>query len=325
MDKKIKRVFAEQKESLSAVPAGADVLAARAAWLARLGAMRRLSRLTVEAYERDSRQFLTFLAEHRGEAVSFAVLRNVEISDLRSFLSRRRTQGFHIRSVSRLLSGLRSFFSYLEREDLADIAAAKLIRAPRRGKTLPKPLDLAAAARLTEKQSFAEAEPWIAARNAAVLTLLYGCGLRIAEALGLTAAAIAESGQKSLYIKGKGGKTRLVPLLPVVCAAVAEYKRLCPYPLTAENSLFRGARGGPLSPVIIQRAVKALRAALNLPDSATPHALRHSFATHLLARGGDLRMIQELLGHESLAATQIYTQVDGQRLMDIYKKAHPRA
>jgi len=312
-------------ESLMAIPAESALLAARQGWLARLSGLRRLSALTIEAYERDSRQFLIFLSGHYAQAVSLAHLQALEISDLRSFLSRRRSEGLGVRSVARLLSGLRSFFHYLEREGLANISAGGLIRAPRRPKTLPRPLSPAAAARLTERQSFSDEEPWIAARNAAVCCLLYGCGLRISEALGLQAGALGAAGQKSLYITGKGGKTRLVPLLPVVAEAVAAYKSLCPYLLPDAGPLFRGARGGPLSPAMIQRAIKQLRAAFSLPATATPHALRHSFATHLLAGGGDLRMIQELLGHADLAATQIYTEVEGARLMEIYNKAHPRA
>jgi len=333
MSKQITETEAAAPETalLAAIPAAADVLAARQAWLARLSGLRRLSPLTVEAYERDSRQFLYFLSAHYAQAVSLAQLQALELSDLRSFLSRRRSEGLGVRSVGRLLSGLRSFFKYLEREGLANISAAGLIRSPRKGRTLPHPLAPEAAAQLTERQAFSDEEPWIAARNAAVFSLLYGCGLRISEALGLKAGAIGAAGaggqitQKSLYITGKGGKTRLVPLLPVVAEAVAAYKKLCPYPLPEDGPLFRGARGGRLSPAIIQRAIKGLRAAYHLPDSATPHALRHSFATHLLAGGGDLRMIQELLGHADLAATQIYTQVDGARLMEIYNKAHPRA
>ncbi|KAA6406229.1 recombinase XerC [Candidatus Tokpelaia sp.] len=315
----------DRQETLSSIPAQAEVLAARRNWLAVLAAVRRFSPLTVAAYERDSRQFLNFLAEYKGEAVSLAGLQAVAITDLRAFLSWRRNNGAGIRSVGRGLAGLRSFFKFLERQGLAGSAAVKIIRSPRRPKTLPKPLTEAAAARLMQPDAWSEEEPWVAARNMAVMLLLYGCGLRIAEALSLTSNAIAANGQKSLYITGKGGKTRLVPLLPIIAEAVAQYKKLCPYVLEGETLLFRGVRGGRLAPAIIQRGVKQLRAALGLGPTATPHALRHSFATHLLARGGDLRMIQELLGHAGLATTQIYTQVEGERLLDIYKKAFPRA
>lgn len=311
--------------SLFVVPAQADVLAARRDWLSVLANIRRFSPLTVEAYERDSRQFLVFLAGYKGAPVSFAVLQAVEIADLRAFLSHRRRGGAGARAVSRGLAGLRSFLRFLERAGLAKMPAAKIIRAPRKPKTLPKPLTVAAATELAGVKAWADKEPWVAARNAAIMALLYGCGLRIAEALALKSNAIAASGQKSLYITGKGGKMRLVPLLPAVTEAVAAYKKLCPYRPEGDSLLFRGARGGALSPAVIQRSVQALRAAYALGSAATPHALRHSFATHLLARGGDLRMIQELLGHAALSTTQIYTQVEGERLLDIYKKAFPRA
>ena len=189
----------------------------------------------------------------------------------------------------------------------------------------PKPLTAADARRVVDaEEQFAE-EPWIAARDAAVLTLLYGCGLRISEALGLTGADLADAAGSALRVTGKGGKTRLVPVLPQVLQSIAEYRRLCPYHLDADAPLFRGARGGPLNPAIVQRGMRKLRSALNLPDTATPHALRHSFATHLLGRGGDLRTIQELLGHASLSTTQIYTGVDTTRLLEVYEAAHPRA
>ncbi len=190
---------------------------------------------------------------------------------------------------------------------------------------LPKPLTAADARRVASNQQQLAEEPWVAARNAAVLALLYGSGLRIGEALGLTGAELSNLAGGTLRITGKGGKTRVVPVLPVVAQAVAEYRRLCPYDLSREKPLFRGVRGGALQPAIIQREMKKMRSALNLPETATPHALRHSFATHLLNRGGDLRVIQELLGHASLSTTQIYTAVDTTRLMEIYEKAHPRA
>lgn len=325
MEKSALSFTEETQPVLFAVPAQADVLAARSAWLEALRHTRRLSPLTAEAYERDSRQFLVFLAEYRGEKVSLPLLRNVEITDFRAFLSSRRREGAGARSLGRGLAGLRSFFKYLEREGLAESHAVAVMRSPRQPKTLPKPLSVAGATALTETETWADLQPWIAARNAAVLTLLYGCGLRISEALSLKSDAIAASGQQSLYVTGKGGKTRLVPLLPIVKQAVAHYKKLCPYILEGEALLFRGARGGALSAALVQRAVRHMRAALGLSASATPHALRHSFATHLLARGADLRMIQELLGHAGLSATQIYTQVEGERMLEIYKKAFPRA
>ena len=198
------------------------------------------------------------------------------------------------------------------------------MRSPKQPKSLPKPLSDVQALAVASHEAQLNEEPWIAARDAAVLSLLYGSGLRISEALGLTAADFP-AGATSLRIAGKGGKTRIVPLIPVVGEAVATYRKLCPYRPAADEPLFRGARGGPLQPAIIQRAMQALRGALGLPETATPHALRHSFATHLLAGGGDLRTIQELLGHASLSTTQVYTGVDSARLLDVYDRAHPRS
>jgi len=314
----------EQDFSLP-VPAEADVMAARQAWLQSLSGIRRLSSLTVEAYERDTRQFLHFLAEHLGKAPCLADFRTLAVADLRSFLAARRRSGIGARSLGRGLAGLRSFFRFLSRQNLVEIPAAYAIRSPRQPKLLPKPLGIADAGKIVDLKTQFEEEPWIAARNAAVLMLLYGCGLRISEALSLKGKDLATPAQMSLYVLGKGKRTRLVPLIRAVNDAVSIYREKCPYQLTPEGPLFRGARGGALQPAIIQRAVQGLRSALGLPDTATPHALRHSFATHLLVRGGDLRTIQELLGHASLSTTQIYTDVDSERLLDIYEQAHPRA
>jgi integrase/recombinase XerC len=221
------------------------------------------------------------------------------------------------------LAGIRSLLRFLEKQGLANAAGAVALRAPRQPKSLPKPLTASDARRVASLGGQLAEEPWIAARNAAVFALLYGSGLRISEALGIVAGDLPGPGV--LRIAGKGGKTRLTPVLPIVQKAVAEYRRLCPYHLDAEKPLFRGARGGPLNPRLVQRLMETLRARLNLPETATPHALRHSFATHLLANGGDLRSIQALLGHASLSTTQIYTGVDAARLLDIYDAAHPRA
>ncbi len=246
-------------------------------------------------------------------------------ADLRAYLAWRRSSGAGARTLGRGLAGVRSFLRFLERRGLANAAGAAALRAPKQPKSLPKPLTAADAKRVVSSGEQLAEEPWIAARNAAVLTLLYGSGLRISEALGLSGAELTGSGDSVLRVTGKGGKTRLVPVLPVALQAVAEYRRLCPYHLAPEGLLFRGARGGPLNPAIVQREMQKLRSALNLPPTATPHALRHSFATHLLGRGGDLRTIQELLGHASLSTTQIYTGVDTARLLEIYEAAHPRA
>lgn len=296
-------------------------------WLQRLGTERRLSPHTLEAYGRDLRQFLEFLPDHLGQAPDIGALDRLKPLDLRAFLSRRRAQGAGSRTLLRQLAALRSFARHLARDGLIDASAFVALRGPRMKRSLPRPVTPASARALTDADSRAgdERAQWILARDAAVLTLLYGCGLRISEALSIRREDAPRPGDGRLTIKGKGGKARMVPVLPQVEAAIAEYLALCPYALPAAGPLFVGARGGPLSARIIQLAVAGLRGALGLPPSATPHALRHSFATHLLARGGDLRAIQELLGHASLSTTQVYTQVDGARLMAAYKAAHPRA
>ncbi len=305
------------------VNAASDVLAEKQRWLAQLAHERRLSVKTVEAYERDLRQFLTFLTGHVGGPVRLADLADLKPMDMRAFLAERRREGAGARTLGRGLAGIRSFLRHLEKRGLANAAGVFAMRAPKQPKSLPKPLSADAALRVVDAAEQLASEPWIAARDAAVLTLLYGCGLRISEALGLCRRDFETA--DSLRITGKGGKTRLVPLLPAALEAVDEYLRLCPFQQGPDEPLFRGARGGPLQPAIVQKQMRLMRGALGLPDSATPHALRHSFATHLLAGGGDLRTIQELLGHASLSTTQVYTGVDSARLLEIYDRAHPRA
>ncbi|NVD40951.1 tyrosine recombinase XerC [Ensifer sp. HO-A22] len=301
-----------------------DLLAERQRWLQGLLQERRLSDNTVEAYERDTRQFLTFLTGHLAGPPRLSDISTLRPADLRGFLAQRRKGGAGARTLGRGLAGLRSFLRYLERSGLANAAGAAAVRSPKQPKSLPKPLtDREALNVVTTEAQLAE-EPWVAARNAAVLTLLYGCGLRISEALDLTPGDFAGT-PTSLRITGKGGKTRIVPLMAVARDAVATYLKLCPYHAGADEPVFRGTRGAKLQPAIIQREMQKLRGALGLPDTATPHALRHSFATHLLAGGGDLRTIQELLGHASLSTTQVYTGVDSTRLLEIYDRAHPRA
>ena len=278
---------------------------------------------TVEAYSRDVEQFLMFLTVHLGGAPGLAELGELRIADLRAFMAARRNDGAGSRTVARGLAGIRSLVHFLEREGEVNGAIFTAVRAPRAGRSLPRPLPAPAAREMVDADSALDEEPWIASRYTAVLTLLYGCGLRISEALTL-ARADAPS-DSALRVIGKGGKERVVPVLPVVAAAIAEYLRLCPYHTPPGGPLFVGARGERLNPRIVQRAMAGLRGALGLPASATPHALRHSFATHLLAAGGDLRMIQELLGHASLSTTQVYTEVDPTRLLEAYTKAHPRA
>jgi integrase/recombinase XerC len=296
----------------------------RQAWLAALAGERRLSANTLDAYERDTRQFLAFLTGHLAAPASLKDIGNLRPADLRGFLAARRRDGAGARTLGRGLAGLRSFLRHLERKGLANSAGATAVRSPKQPKSLPKPLSDRQAIAVVDAHEQLADEPWIRARNAAVLALLYGCGLRISEALALTKADFAGS-PTSLRITGKGGKTRIVPLIAPARAGVEDYIKLCPFPLGDDGPLFRGARGGALQPAIIQREMQKMRGALGLPDSATPHALRHSFATHLLAGGGDLRTIQELLGHASLSTTQVYTGVDSARLLEIYDRAHPRA
>ena len=301
-----------------------QLLSARKDWLEQLQKTRRVAKLTVEAYERDSRQFLSFLCQHLGHIPDISDLSGLRVADMRSFLAYRRNMGVGSRSLGRGLAGIRSFFNFLTRAGLADVPAARIVRTPKQPKSLPKPLNIADALHIVDKKTQLDDEPWVASRNAAILTLCYGCGLRISEALSLTPADFSDKNATSIYVTGKGGKTRLVPVIPAVHESIDDYLSCCPFILPPDQPLFRGVRGGKLQRAVVERAVQQLRSSLGLPDSVTPHALRHSFATHLLSRGGDLRTIQELLGHASLSTTQIYTGVDTDRLMEVYKKAHPR-
>ncbi len=306
------------------IMADARLMAERAAWLQSLAGERRLSQHTLDAYERDTRQFLTFMTGHLAGPTTLNDIKALRPADFRAFLAARRRDGTGPRSLGRNLAGLRSLLRYLEKKGLVNAAGAGAIRSPKQPKSLPKPLSDTQAVTVVSDDAQLHETPWIAARDAAVMTLLYGCGLRISEALDLLPGDITP-GATTLRITGKGNKTRLVPLLPVVFEAVDKYRKLCPYHLTADQPLFRGARGGKLQQAIIQRTMQTMRSAFGLPETATPHALRHSFATHLLAGGGDLRTIQELLGHASLSTTQVYTGVDASRLLDVYDRAHPRA
>jgi integrase/recombinase XerC len=316
--------MAQNDEFSSIAP---KVAAAIEDWLRYLGAERRLSAKTCEAYRRDVVQFLRFLAEHCGGAPSLKELAALAPADVRAFMAARRADGIGSRSLMRTLAGVRGFARFLERNGKGKVGALNAVRGPKIAKTLPRPLSTEAARRLADPDVAAgdEREPWIHARDAAVLALLYGSGLRIAEALGLKRGDFSGRGPDAITVTGKGSKQRMVPVLPQVASLVADYIALCPYDLPAQGSLFVGAKGGPLTARVVQLAMARLRGALGLPETATPHALRHSFATHLLARGGDLRSIQELLGHASLATTQIYTAVDTERLLTAYRSAHPRA
>ena len=305
-----------------------DVEAQLRHWLTYLHAEKRMSGKTLDAYQRDARQFLSFLGDHLGGAPTLKKLAKLTPQDVRAFMAARRAQGIGSRSLMRGLAGVRSFARFLERNGKGKVAALNAIRAPKVAKSLPKPLPISAAKQMVDADLRAgeERPQWVLARDAAVLALLYGSGLRISEALALRRKdAPAPGSGDVITVTGKGNKQRMVPVLPQVLEAIAAYIGLCPLPLSAEGPLFIGARGGPLSPRIVQLAMARLRGALGLPSTATPHALRHSFASHLLARGGDLRAIQELLGHASLSTTQIYTQVDSEHLLKAYRSAHPRA
>jgi integrase/recombinase XerC len=309
----------------------ADVQTAVTNWLSYLSAERRLSPLTVDVYGRDTRQFLVFLAHYRGGVPALADLAQLKSSDIRAFMAERRkgtgaAKGVESRTLLRQLASMRSFFRFLEREGLGKASVFSAIRSPRSLRGLPKPLPPVSAIAVTDAglRAGEAREAWVLTRDAAMLALLYGSGLRIGEALALTRGEAPVAGQ-TLTVTGKGRKTRGVPVLAQVAIQIADYISQCPYDLPPEGPLFVGTKGGPLNPRIIQLAMERMRGALGLPDTATPHALRHSFATHLLARGGDLRSIQELLGHASLSTTQIYTAVDMQHLMASYRAAHPRA
>ncbi len=304
--------------------AAPDLLAQRKAWLESLKSERRLSEKTLDAYERDLRQFLQFMTGYLGQPPAISDLADLRPMDMRGFLAERRREGVGARTLGRGLAGIRSFIRFLERRQLASSAGLSATRSPRQPRTLPKPVSISKAIQLTDPGQQLREEAWIAARDVAVITLLYGCGLRIGEALALMPHHL-RSNPRTMSVTGKGGKTRMVPVLPVVLDAVARYEELCPFHLENSSPLFRGAKGGTLRAEIIQRQIRRLRSALGLPETTTPHALRHSFATHLLANGGDLRTIQELLGHASLSTTQIYTGVDMERLLDVYENAHPRA
>jgi integrase/recombinase XerC len=304
--------------------AAPDLMSERQSWLANLTQEKRFSANTLTAYERDTRQFLTFLTGYFGGPPCINDIQALKPSDLRAFLASRRKEGSGARSLGRHLAGIRSLLRFLERKGLVNAAGAGAIRSPKQPKSLPKPLSAQQALQVVHADTQMNEEPWIAARDAAVLALLYGCGLRISEALNLVSTDF-DAETTTLRITGKGNKTRVVPLLPAVREAVETYQKLCPYHLDPSEPMFRGARGGKLQQGIIQREMQRLRSALGLPETATPHALRHSFATHLLSGGGDLRTIQELLGHASLSTTQVYTGIDSARLMDVYDRAHPRA
>jgi integrase/recombinase XerC len=309
-------------------PVSADLAHAVAGWLTYLGAERRYADNTLEAYERDTRQFLSFVSGSWQHTVTLGGLNSLTPRDFRNFMAARRDDGTVSRSLARTLSALRSLFRYLERIGVLQNRAVLAVALPKLPPRLPKPLtevkakDIVDEATLDGEQS---EHPWTGPRNQAVLLLLYGSGLRISEALGLNRKDAPLPPRDVLRITGKGGKERLTPVLPVAQQAISEYIEKCPHPLEPQGPLFLGVKGGRLNPRIVQLLIARLRNNLGLPHTATPHALRHSFATHLLSRGADLRVIQELLGHASLSTTQTYTAVDRDRLFQAYSKAHPRA
>ena len=276
----------------------------------------------MRAYVATAHRLIEFLGRYRGELIDVTALTKIEAADLRAFLADRRAGGLGAASAARELSGVRAFLRYAAEQQSVTTQLPRT-RAPKRPRTLPRPAAPDDAMNLAENAAEAASAPWIGERDLAILLLLYGAGLRVAEALSLAANVLPIGA--TLRVTGKRSKTRIVPIVPAVREAIDDYVRQCPYPLTGEVPLFVGARGGPLNPDLVRRAVAAARKRLGLPDTLTPHALRHSFATHLLAGGADLRSLQELLGHASLSSTQIYTAVDAARLLDVYRHAHPRA
>ncbi len=276
----------------------------------------------MRAYVATAHRLIEFLGRHHGEEIGRFTLLNLHATDLRAFLADRRGEGLGASSAAREMSAVRAFLTFAAEEE-GNSPQLPRTRAPKRPRTLPRPASPGDAIALAEEAGSAAPSDWLGARDLAILLLLYGAGLRVAEATGLT-ARVLPLGQ-AMRVTGKRGKMRIVPLIPAVREAINAYVALCPYPLAGEVRLFVGAKGGPLNPDLVRRAVRGARSRLGLPDSLTPHALRHSFATHLMARGVDLRSLQELLGHASLSSTQIYTEVDAARLLDVYRHAHPRA
>ena len=306
--------------TLEISPAARDALES---WLTAARALKGNSENTITAYRADVLEFIVFLTSHHAEPQGLAPLARVTTPDMRAFLAHLRGQGVGSRTMARKLSAVKSFYRWLAEREGFEPTAVMMARAPKFQKKLPRPLAEDAAKAMIDTVEMQAADSWIGARDAAVVTLLYGCGLRISEALGLRGRDLPLG--ESLRIVGKGGKERIVPVLPVARRALDTYLRLCPYEPEPDAPVFRGKRGGALNPRLIQKVTEAARLQLGLPATATPHAMRHSFATHLLAAGGDLRAIQELLGHASLSTTQAYTSVDEVHLMKVYAATHPKA
>jgi integrase/recombinase XerC len=306
--------------SYAAEPA---VQGAIADWRRWLDVERNCSPHTLDGYGRDLAAFFNYVSQHLGYAPGLSDLASLGMADFRGYLAKRHNEGVARSSTARAMSTLRNFFRFLDRHDLVHNAAIKAVRTPKLPKSVPKPLSEADAMEALATAGELHDTPWLGDRDMALMTLLYGCGLRISEALGLNVGDVPEN--DALVITGKGNKQRVVPLLPIVKGTIEQYLATCPHNLKPKDPLFVGARGKRLNPGVVQRQMRKVRALLGLPETATPHALRHSFATHLLAGGGDLRTIQELLGHESLSTTQRYTEVDATRLIEVYRDSHPRA
>jgi integrase/recombinase XerC len=313
-----------RRETAPELELGGDLTGSVARWLAHLELTEGRSPETIEAYDRDLRSFLAYLRSYLGHAPCLADLDCIDLKAFRGFMAARRREGLTSRSLSRTMSALRTYIRWLDTTGVSANRAILRVGMPKLPHAVPKPLTVEKAAAVVEAIGEQE-QTWIGARDTAVLLLLYGSGLRISEALALTPRNAPAAGRDVIRITGKGEKERLVPILPVTRAAIERYSGLVPFTLDPDAPMFRGAKGGPLSPRIIQLAIARLRDALQLPTTATPHALRHSFATHLLSAGADLRQIQELLGHATLSTTQVYTEVDRALLLRVYYAAHPRA
>ena len=296
---------------------------ALSAWLDNQRALNGAAENTIKAYHSDVLGFLSFMAQHHGGSQGLGPISRITVSDMRAWMAHERGRGVAARSLARSLSAVKTFYKWLAEREGFEPTAVLSARAPKFQRKLPRPLAEGAARAMIDTVELQARDPWVAARDSAVITLLYGCGLRISEALGLTGAQAPLP--RTLRIVGKGDKERVVPVIDAARDAVATYLQLCPYPVEPDGPLFRAVRGGPLAPRAVQKVMEQTRMQLGLPATATPHALRHSFATHLLTAGGDLRAIQELLGHASLSTTQAYTAVDTSRLMEVYDAAHPRS
>lgn len=282
----------------------------------------RLATNTVDAYRSDLAEFMGFLRGHLEAEPGMRAFSELQARDIRAFLAHRRREGLADASIARLLSSIKSFYRWLDRAHGVENPEIAFLTGPKRAQRLPRPISESAAKDMLDQAEIIQEEPWIAARDVAALSLMYGAGLRISETLDLPGDV--KTAPERLRIKGKGGKVRIVPIIPAVREAIVDYARCCPYALNAKTPLFYGARGKRLQAPILRRQVQILRGALGLTETATPHALRHSFATHLLAHGADLRAIQTLLGHASLSTTQVYTGVEAGHLRKVHASAHPR-